>query len=195
MHTDPIEVVTPAASMPVTLAELKSHLQLNRDDDDTDLTLFLLSAIETFEFETLRPAIATSYRQYTTFPDWSYQPIVLGRGKATAIASIQYTAADGSTVTLAGCRNDLVGPIGKIFSPTAGWPAIDPAAVRPVRVEFTAGWANAAAVPADVKVAIRMLAAHWYANRDAYGDVGTVNETPQGFQRVCNKYRLSMGFV
>ncbi len=195
MQTDPIEVVTPAASLPVTLAELKSHLQLNRDDDDADLTLFLQSAIDTFEFETGRPPIATVYRQYTRFPDYTHAPIVLARGKVSAIASVKYTDPAGSEVTLAGTRPDLAGPIGRVFGPfSTGWPLVDLTAIHPVRVEFTAGWANAAAVPADVKVAIRMLAAHWYASRDAYG-AELKTETPDGFRRVCDKYRLSMGII
>jgi uncharacterized phiE125 gp8 family phage protein len=195
MHTDPIEVVTPAASLPVTLAELKSHLQLNRSDDDTDLTLFLASAIETWEFETKRPAIATVYRQHTHFPAFR-NPLRLGRGKVTALGSITYTDAAGSSATLADQRNDFHGPIGLIYPPTGGWPAVDPAAIRPVKVQYTAGWANAAAVPADVKVAIRMLAAHWYGNRDAFRDSAfDMRETPEGFRRVCNKYRLCVGIV
>lgn len=197
MITDPIEIVTLPATGPVSLAELKSHLQLNRSDDDADLALFLAAAVEMWEFETQRPAILTGYRQRSRFiSGFLYDtPIRLARGKVVAVSSVTYVSPAGSTVALTDYRADSASPIYCIHAPKAGWPQFDWSAIHPVTIDFTAGWANAAAVPADVKVAIRMLAAHWYAFRDAYQASFEMRETPEGFRRVANKYRLNVGIV
>ncbi|QEL18534.1 head-tail connector protein [Limnoglobus roseus] len=193
MHTDPVEILTPADTLPVTLGELKSHLQLNRADDDVDLTLYLAAAHGLFEFETSRALITTTFTQYSAFPR-GRTPIRLARGKATSITAITYAPVGGGTATLTGFVPDLVAPIGYVYPPATGWPAVDPLSPRPVQVRFVAGWPTAAAVPPDAKVAVRQLAAHYYGHRDAY-EAGSLDETPDGFRRVCNRYRLDMGIV
>jgi uncharacterized phiE125 gp8 family phage protein len=67
--------------------------------------------------------------------------------------------------------------------------------VRPVYVDFVAGaWADVDGMPDDVVLAILLLAAHFYANRESHTELN-LNELPQGFKRVCNKYLSGKGGV
>lgn len=52
-------------------------------------------------------------------------------------------------------------------APFKVWPATNPLAFQAVQITFTAGWATAALVPARIKQAIKLLAAHLYEHREA----------------------------
>lgn len=47
------------------------------------------------------------------------------------------------------------------------WPSATLDVGEPISIAFTAGWDGAENVPGDIKLAIMMLAAHWYRNREA----------------------------
>ncbi|MDY3558119.1 head-tail connector protein [Gemmata sp. JC673] len=189
-----LTIVTPAAA-PVTAAELRDRLRINGTAEDGDLTEFLASAVERFEDDTGRPVLTTGYRQ-----DLAQWPagglIVLGRGGVTAVTAVKRYLADGSTETLAAdqWRADLLTPPARVQ--LAAVPArVTTAAgiaVSPVGcVEFTAGWANAAAVPKQVLTALKLLAGHWYENREAHTEK-KLAELPDGWARVVSRYKLGL---
>lgn len=189
---DVTPTTTPA--QPVTAAELRAHLRLNDQGEDTLLTQFIAAAVEQFETETDRPVLATTYRQFLT--RWPAE-IVLGRGGVSSVVAVKRYLADGSTADVpttwiadlntTPARVILHTPPDLVATAT-GIP------VSPVGyVEFVAGWANTAAVPAAVLVAVKQLAGHLYQNREAYRDSAFEMRTvPDGWQRVCQKYKLRL---
>ena len=59
-----------------------------------------------------------------------------------------------------------------------------------VMVDFVAGYANPAAVPAELTLALRLLVGHWYENRQAV-NVGVISSTLQiAFDELVQPYRL-----
>ena len=184
MYTDAIETLVPRTVQPVSLAALKSHLQLNRPDDDADLGLYQSAAVERFEAETGRSVIATTFRQWF---DGTRCPVRFARGRASSVVQVR-----NGTAVLTGWSVDVVGTVGRLFAPPAGWPDVDVHGPRVLSVDFVAGWANAAAVPPDVVLALKLLAAHYWASRNAFSD-STMQETPDGFRRICDRYRIDMG--
>ena len=187
LTNDIIEVVTEPAGEPVSLDELKGHLRLNSGTaEDAELSVYITSARQQFEFSTDgRIVLPTTFRQHlTTFPDI----IRLQRGKVTSVTSVKYYDDDNVEQTLSGYSVDLTGIPALVYDPDLDYPAVSEAMTRPVTVEFVAGWPNVAAVPADVKLAIMLLAGHYYEQRSGFEDAN-LNEVPMGFQRVCNKYR------
>ena len=50
------------------------------------------------------------------------------------------------------------------------WPVYQPT-LNAIEVQFVVGYGNATAVPAEIKLAIIMLAAHYWENREAVADV------------------------
>ncbi len=206
-----VEVLTPPAAGPVTVtvAELKGWLRLNDTSEADTLGVLLGAAVERFEQDTRRPVLATGYRQWVTrWPAW---PVVLMRGGVTAVTAVSALAADGTPTALTGWRAAVQTPPDRVVLPTGlgptagasdpaggsgvGWPPPDRPTDLPPAVgcmDFTAGWANAAAVPAMVKVAVRLLAAHWYAVREAYTDGAALSAVPDGWDRVCDRYRLGL---
>lgn len=214
-----VEVTTPPASAPLTAAELRAWLRLNDTSEDAILDDLVASAADLFEHDTGRPVISTVYRQYLArWPlspgnrpaaDWLYgcEPgaalvdtwrpgrIVLGRGGVTAVGGVYQYQADGSTTTaLTGYSVDLKTPPASVSLASVPAQVLSAAGVpvSPVGyVQFTAGWADAASVPKAVRTAIRLLAAHWYENREAHRD-GALAELPDGWRRVVDRYRLGV---
>jgi uncharacterized phiE125 gp8 family phage protein len=186
-----VEVLAAAPAPPVTAAELRARLRLNDQAEDPDLDEFIAAAVEKFEHDTHgQPVLATTYRQ--TLSAWPCGPIVLGRGGITSVTAVKVYQADGSTVDLAAdqWRADLVTPPARVY--LAATPAAITTAtgipVSPVgAVEFVAGWPSIAAVPRMVKVALKLLAAHWYEHREAYRE-GKLEELPDGWRAVVAKF-------
>src|SRR5262245_35385 len=177
-----VEVLAPPTAQPVAVEELRAWLRLNDQAEDAKLAELLAAAVELFEHDTARPVLSTSYWQsLSTWPcpivglGWSTAPtIALGRGGVTAVTAVRKYDAAGSLVDLAASdwRADLATPPARVallstpatVTTAAGIP------VTPVGVvDFVAGWSNAAAVPKQLRVALKLLAGHWYEHPEAYG--------------------------
>ncbi|MBO9453260.1 phage gp6-like head-tail connector protein [Tropicibacter sp. R16_0] len=66
-----------------------------------------------------------------------------------------------------------------------------PLADRPdaVEVRFTAGWADVASVPTDIKQAAKLLMAHFFENRQAEIEGAITSELQLGVDRLTARYR------
>ncbi len=70
------------------------------------------------------------------------------------------------------------------------YPAADLATANAVHIDFTAGYGlTGAAVPESLKLAIKMLAAHWYENREHTSPL-TIKEVPMSVGALIQNYRL-----
>ncbi|HEU4986868.1 MAG TPA: head-tail connector protein [Rhizobiaceae bacterium] len=73
-------------------------------------------------------------------------------------------------------------------APSASWPSLY-ARSDAVRVTFIAGYGGAATdVPASIRQAVLMLAAHWYTNREAVAEQGMAS-IPMGVDALIAPYR------
>lgn len=184
--------VTPltAATSPVTAAQLRAYLRLNDASEDELLGELTVAAAERFEDDTLRPVLARNYRQF--FEAWNLKTI-LGRAGVTAVTGVKQLLADGSTANVNYVADLQTAPNhiridaypAVIFS-ASGIP------ISPVGYfEFTAGWANAAAVPRSVLVALKSLAGHWYENREAFTE-RALGALEQGWDRLISQHKLGI---
>lgn len=183
-----------AAGEPVTAAELRDHLRLNDTAEDGLLSEFLASAVELFEHDTGRPVLTGEYKQYLSA--WPCGPIVLGRGGVTAVNSVSAYDAAGVEQPLATdqWRAELLTPPARVY--LASTPAtVTTAAGIPVSpvgvVFFRAGWPTVNAVPRQVRVALKLLAGHWYANREAYTE-RKLDAVAAGWARVVSRFKLGI---
>lgn len=169
---------TPSASI-ITVAELKSHLRVDFDDDDdliSDLVVAAQAHIEGPEGIGLALAPSTWRLSLDGFP--SDQVIAIPLGPVTAVTGITYldTAGATQTLSLADVRIDLDARPARITPAlTKDWPATADL-VGAVKITFTAGPATP---DPGLKRAVLMLAAHWYANPSATAP-GQVPEIPLG---------------
>jgi uncharacterized phiE125 gp8 family phage protein len=206
------QIVTQPSLEPLTLPEAKLHLRETSDTQDGLIWPLIRVAREEVERLTGRATLTTTYRDvldafppYTTAIAWSDNrwsgldlatrspyAIHLMRSPLLAVSSVQYYDGDGTLQTLnaANYVTDATMEPGRV-APAAGfsWPATQS---RPgaVRINYTAGYATAAAMPASVIHAMRLLVGHWYENRETVL-VGTISkEIEFGVMSLTDKVRV-----
>lgn len=198
-----LEVITPPAIEPVTLDEAKKHLRVDIDDDD-DFISSLISAARVIAEALLRqtliattydwyldefPASANGYynrlvRQMGPGPNWlpnGAAILYLPKPPLVSVASVKYYDSTGTLETVDPSRYAVSTGIGSRIQPVVGnvWPVVRPQ-IDGVVIRYTAGLADASAVPANVKAAMKLLLGNWYENRESTVIGTIVNELPDG---------------
>jgi uncharacterized phiE125 gp8 family phage protein len=161
------KLITPASEEPATVTELKSQLRITGTSQDTMLALLLKAAKQHVE-DYLRYALLTStWELYLDEFPKSGECLYIQKSPVTAITFLKYYASDGTLTTLAENTDfvtDLNSKPAYLYEAYGkSWPT--PRKIKNAVVcKFVAGYANAAAVPEQIKQAIMMLASTLYEN-------------------------------
>lgn len=161
-------LLTQAGVEPVSLDELKAHVQVEHDLDDALLTACQLAARVWVETHLRCALISQTFEGYLDcFP---CGPIVLRHGALQSVDSVMYYDADGVEQTLdpSVYHVDTVRRPGRLYLRHGeSWPATEFGRPNAVRVQFVAGFGDSPEdVPAPIKAAIKLLAGHMYAFRE-----------------------------
>ncbi len=163
-----LRIVTEPAILPVTLAEAKLHMRVDHADEDELIFGYLKAAREYCETVSRRTFINTEYDFYLNA--WPDDEIELPRPPLVTVTGIFYTPAGGSEVALDSSHYlvDAVSEPGQVILETgSSWPTAPLIKVNGVRVRFVAGYGTeAAAVPERYQQAMKLVAAHFYENRE-----------------------------
>ncbi|ADG70062.1 phiE125 gp8 hypothetical protein (plasmid) [Planctopirus limnophila DSM 3776] len=173
-HGRVVTTIAPADE-PITLADLKRQIRVDTSDEDDQLTAYIKAARELLEEHTERALVTQTRQLYLDrFP--SCQTIEIPCTPVTSIESIEYIDPTGQLQELdpSSYVADLVSSPARI-RPAYGrfWPAIR-YQMNAVIVTFEAGQ-DVDEVPERAKQAIRLLAGHWYANRETVL-IGTISK-------------------
>lgn len=161
-----LELLTPPVTEPVTLAEVKTRLRIDDATDDAGVTRLIASATKHAESITRRAFVTQSWAlTLDAFPCGS---ISLPLPPLQTVDEISYIDSTGATVVLPSTeylvdKNGMIGMIHRAYQKQ--WPATR-AQPMAVRIEFTAGYGAAGAVPSDLASALMLLVAHWDQNRE-----------------------------
>ena len=170
-----VRTYTAPTEEPVSLAEMKLHLRVDHSDEDALIAGLITAAREQCELESRRTfCTATLEQRWERWP-WA-GGFPLHRGPVQSITSITYTDEDGTTGTMSSSDYLLykeTDPATVVLKPGAEWPAVDLMPGASIAVRYVAGYGAAAAVPQRYKQAIKLMAAHWYENREPVV-VGTI---------------------
>lgn len=156
---------------PVTLSEARDHLNIIPDADDThpddDLIAGLIKmAREQVEHDTSKCLVKSTWYSYLN--SWPGSEIIIGKTPVSAINSVHYIAPNSNDYTEWASENydvDLYSRPARLRPKSnVSWPTLNNV-YNAVRITFTAGYENAAAVPYMDKAAIKLKLAHLYANR------------------------------
>lgn len=153
-------LITPPAEEPVTLADLKAHLRLDTTEEDALLSALIVAARQSIEARFGVAVIAQTWR--LALDAAPTRPLALPLSPIASIDAVG-VARNGLIEALApGAYDAQPGLVGRVrFAGTASG---DP--LGGVVITFTAGWTNAAAAPAELKQAVKILAAHFYEHRE-----------------------------
>ena len=175
----------------VTLDAAKTFLRVDGDDEDSLIGGLLASATNLVEKVCNRILIEESVTLLTTgFP---CGPVLLFGGKVSEVSAVRYLNSQNIITTLSpsSYRVDVRGVRG-LVDQVVSWPSTSDA-FNSVQVEYTVGYESADKVPEPIKTAILLLAASWYANREAVVTGTIVEELPLGVRALLTPYRL-IGF-
>ncbi len=189
-----LELYAAPASEPVTTAELKAHLRLNTTDEDSLLSGFISAARQLWEGMTDRSCLTTTWKLHLdAFP----AVIRLPRAPLQSVTSVKYYDQSDTQVTwdAANYSVDTKREPGRIvpkvwFPDWKVFPVYPPLSYRTspkIEVLFVAGWTSDT-LPALVKQAVLLLAAHYYQRRDAHIE-GSLTEVPLGFAAIVNQFK------
>jgi hypothetical protein len=142
---------------PVTLAEAKLFARVDGSDEDALMGALIAAARLHVESITGRALITQTWR--LVLPCVAGLLVTLPVVPAIALVDAPEGAVlQGDSVLLASAVDELT-------------------------VDYTAGYGDAADVPADLKQAVLALVAYWYEHRDS------VTTAPVGFERLIASYR------
>ena len=175
-----LTVVTGPAAEPVTLAEAKRHLRVEHDADDTLIRGLIAAARDWCQAETQRQFMPATYRlTLDAFPGDCGWPagagfptragaILLPFGPVTAVSSVTYYDSTGTSQTLsASLYQSALDREPPFVAPAPGeaWPTAEAGRAAAVTVNYTCGYAGAAAVPDAIKAAMLVLIGQRYEQR------------------------------
>lgn len=168
-----IRLITAPAAEPVSLADAQEHLRAAVGGTDATLIVaYLQAAREAVENHTSRALMPQTWE--LRLPEFPSSTIGLPIAPLMSVTSLRYTSAAGVDTLMASTAYQIEAPSGPTAQPALLWPAVgttwpgtrldDRGAVR---VTFSAGYANAAAVPAALRAAILLITGELYENREA----------------------------
>lgn len=161
------KVITPPASEPVTLAEVKAQLRIDAADTDYDSILTPLITASREWCEGYQNRAYTAQTLEIALDNWPDCEFKLKRPPLQSVSSIKYTDTDSVETTWAAANyivNDYQEPARIVRAYNVSWPTATLTPVNGIKVRYVAGCADAADVPERAKQAIIMLTAHYFDN-------------------------------
>lgn len=140
------------------------------------------------------PLITQTWYQYEN--DWPAGDVLsIGKPRLQSITAITYTDVDSVTATLA--SSNYAVDVENEYSPRVvleddgEWPSIDLHPKNPIRVEFICGYGDETTdIPEPIRIAILMLVAHWYENREPVSFGQNVTSLPFAIDALIANYRV-----
>ena len=192
-----VRTVAPT-ELPLSLDELRSHLRIDGTNSDADIMSYARAAIDYLDGPTgvLNRALCTQTLQLKLhdFPrrDWFDLPMV----PLQSVSSITYLDSNGVTQTFAAGdyrvlnANDRTyyGRVELGYGET--WPTTR-SVQQAVTVTYIAGFGARNDVPEELRHVVRLLAGHFYEQRDAVA-IGNVNvqDIPWTLRALVDKWTV-----
>ncbi len=187
-----LKLVTAPTVEPVSLAEACLQCRIDADITvDNSLVTSLITAAREWCADYCNRAFTTTV--YDMKLDAFPCEIRLPRAPALSVTSITYLDGSGVSQTWSASEYavDIYSEPARI-KPAYGysWPTTQ-GVMNAITVRYSAGYgATAADVPASIRAAMKLMIAHWYANREN-AVIGTITaNVPDAAQSLLNPYRL-----
>ncbi|MCK9542479.1 MAG: head-tail connector protein [Novosphingobium sp.] len=186
---------TAPANDPVTLAEVKAHIRVDHDAEDTAIADMILAATQRLDGRDGLLGCCLITQSWTLTLNTFRTEIAIPLPPCQSIDALTYVDPDGVTQTLdAGAYQafGLGSADGAKVRPAFGtsWPAIrsQPEAVA---ITFTAGFGDDPGdVPEPIRTAIKMRVGHLYEHRESVTiGTGFIADTPDGADDFVRGFR------
>lgn len=159
-----LTLIAPPTQEPVSLAELKDHMKITGAAEDAAIAGLGVAARQMIEARFGLAIIAQGWRLTLDAPPRC--ALTLPLSPVAAIDSLGVIKNGVTEVASPGGYETQTGPVGRVLINS---PLITDRKIGGVIIAFTAGWADAASVPDELKLAVKTLAAHFYEHREGEG--------------------------
>lgn len=187
-----LTLLTAPGEEPITLADAKAQLRVDHTGDDPLITGLIATARQAAEARTGRALVTQKWRQ--TLDAWPIDGVIeLDKPRLISVEAVSYLDSTGTRQTLdpaayQAVTDTLIGTVQPAYG--TDWPACreTPGSIR---VDYTAGYGNAAAVPQPIKAWMLLAIATWYGQREAIITGTIVAELPRSFwDGLLDPYRI-----
>ena len=183
-----LAMISPPSVEPVTLADMKAHLRVTHDSEDSLLLSLVKAAREELEQATGLALISQGWRLYLDC--WpATQTVLIHKAPVAALSTVTVYDLAGAPFSppLAGFVLDRFSRPARIALPDAV--AAPGKKLNGIEIDLTAGFgATGVEVPDGLKRAIMLLAAHWYEFRGAETFDRESAAWPPSFDRFVSRY-------
>lgn len=188
-----LKLITGPTIDPVTLTEVKAHLNISHSLDDTLLETYIKAIRRQGENITKRQFVSATYEVVLpNFPAWE---IILPRPPIQSVTSVKYIDRDGTTVTLVEDTDYIVdsdSEPGKIYPEdnNVGWPTdySDETLHDKIRVRYVTGYpvddsgdTDVSTTPEDIKTWMLIRIAQLYEHREPVIIGQSIESFPRSF--------------
>jgi uncharacterized phiE125 gp8 family phage protein len=199
-------LIDPPSDLVVTVAEAKTHLRVDHSDDDTFILALIEAATAYLDGQygllqrSLSPQVWELYLD--EFPiaycDSDYPWITIPLPPTRSVDVVAYTDSEGEEQGLVEGTDyevDLFSTPARIKPLSTGaWPTAKLNTANTVRIRFSSGYeeeTSTSGVPMPIKVAIKMMVADMYDNRESITGAN-VNKVsmPTTVERLLAPYRI-----
>ncbi len=179
-----LELVTAPVEEPVTLGEMRSHLRLTQNQDDTEISsIWVPAARRLIENQLGLRMVTQTWKVYTDmFPYYPIGPYLPGTnydgmsayrliyseipiGPVQSVTSIKYldTSSVEQTLATSVYHADVKRPLCRILLKSGQvWPALAPATPNSVYIQFVCGYGPRQLVPQNLRAAVMLQARAMY---------------------------------
>lgn len=177
---------------PVEVQEMKQHLREDADHEDDLIGFYLDAAIDLLDAqgELGRAMIRQEWRLSVPFAPASTHPLWLGLGDALELISVKYRDGTGSLQAIDVTAFEIHCHTESPYVLSDNWPSLGryPDALQ---VTFAAGYGETSDdVPAALRMAVKLLAAHLYHNRQMVVVDQKVVRVPDSVDRLIAPYKV-----
>lgn len=186
-----LELITPSIVPVVTLAEAKSHCRVDHADDDSIINIYIKAAVAYLEgykgMAGITLGLATWAQYHDAFP---YGPLKMLQRPVSTVDKVEYLdPVTGVYVEWlpANYSVDKFSFHGWI-APVEAWPPPKDA-INAVKITYKAGHATTAEIPENLRLAVLMLTATYYMQRETIGDATETATIPHAVDAFINQHR------
>lgn len=182
-------IVTEPTVEPLTVEEVKLHLRIDYDNEDSWVAAQITSARQLVEDWTGRQMVTATRK---VILDAFQCETELPRAPTTAVTGITYVDTDGATQTLSAdvYTVDTDSEPGRVYlAYNQSWPSTR-TQPKAVEITYTCGYGGPCDVPRGLKMAMLLLIGGWYENRESVSIVD-LKQVPLAVQALVSQYMIA----
>jgi len=192
---------TDALTEPITTAQAKAALNIDHDDDDTLIDIYIAQARKKVESDTGRAFINQTMTLYAdTFGEFDNGIIYLPRSPLSSVTTIKYyNSSNVQTTWDSGeYQADTGHEPGRVTTVSGySYPTVYDR-LSPIEIAYVVGYGadadNIANCPGEMFSALYMLIGHLYENRESAITGTIVSTIPMGYDEHVNSIQVGWSF-